>query len=121
MGSEKSDLVHFCGRAQIGYESPMASTIHMVKTHNLGKEKALEAAVKVAERLKEKAEIAYTIEGDRIEVKRTGAKGRIVVRETEVEAEVELGMMLRPMKGMIESKMAEYFDKYLASLQQDQG
>lgn len=95
----------------------MASKIHMVRSHNLGKAKALEAAIKVAERLKDKAQIEYSVNGDEISVQRSGAKGRIVVREAEVEANVELGMMLRPMKGLIESKMGEYFERYLKSIQ----
>ena len=96
----------------------MASTIHMVRPHNLGKDKALEAALKVAERLKEKAHIDYTVSGAQIDVRRSGAKGRIIVRDTEVEADVELSLPLRPMKSMIETKMGEYFDRYLESLQE---
>lgn len=91
------------------------ANVHMVRPHNLGKEQALEAAKKVADRLRDKAQINYTVEGDVIRFSRTGAKGTLKVSETEVEVDVEIGLALRPMKGLIESKMGEYFDRYLKS------
>lgn len=87
--------------------------IKMTRPHQLGKEKALAAGIKVAEVLKSKAQIDYSVEGDVINVKRTGAKGSIRVTETDVTAEVEIGLVLRPMKGLIESKMGEYLERYL--------
>jgi putative polyhydroxyalkanoate system protein len=74
----------------------------------------MEAALRVAERLKEKAQLEYRVSGDTIELERTGAKGKITVGDTTVIAEVTLGFMLKPMRGMIESKIDEYFARFLA-------
>ena len=93
----------------------MATKIHVVRTHTLGKEKAREVALKIAERMKDKAQVSYHVQGDVIVMERSGVKGHLRIRETDMEVDIELGLMMRPMKGMIETKVAEYFDRYLAS------
>ena len=93
----------------------MATKIHVVRSHSLGKEKAHQVALKIAERMKDKAQVNYRIQGDVIVMERSGVKGQLQIRETEVEVDIELGLMMRPMKGMIETKITEYFDRYLAS------
>lgn len=89
------------------------ATIDIQRNHNVGKDKAREVAQLVADRLKEKAGISYKWNGDVLEFERTGAKGTLKVSDTQVTVAIDLGMMLRPMKGTIESKIAEYFDRYL--------
>jgi len=93
----------------------MATKIHVVRSHSLGKEKAHQVALKIAERMKDKAQVNYRVQGDVIVIERSGVKGQLHIRETEVEVDIELGLMMRPMKGMIETKVTEYFDRYLAS------
>jgi putative polyhydroxyalkanoate system protein len=93
--------------------SPPMADIRVERKHGLGKQAAHAAALKVAERLKEKAQVDYRVSGDTIEFERTGAKGRIVIGEDSVVAEISIGFMLRPMRGMIESKIDEYFERYL--------
>jgi putative polyhydroxyalkanoate system protein len=90
------------------------STIRMERQHTLGEAKAREAASAVAERLKEKMQIAYRWEGNVLRFERSGAKGQLHVSDSQVRMEIELGLMLRPMKGMIEQKMADYFDRYFS-------
>ncbi len=89
------------------------ATIDVTKTHNLGKERARKAAEAVAERLKEKIEVQYQWAGDVLEFQRSGANGRIHVSDSEVRVEVDLGLMLRPMKGMITEKVGDYLNRYL--------
>ena len=86
--------------------------IRVEKTHALGKEAALQAALRVAERLKEKAQIEFQVAGDVIELTRTGATGRLTVSDDRVIAEVKLALMLRPMRGLVEAKIEEYFTRY---------
>ncbi len=93
--------------------SPPMADIRVERKHALGKQAAHAAALKVAERLKEKAQIEYRVSGDTIEFERTGAKGRLVIGEDSVVAEISIGFMLRPMRGMIENKIDEYFERYL--------
>jgi len=86
--------------------------IHIERAHTLGKEAAWAAALRVAERMKEKAQVNYRVLGDTIEFERTGASGRIVVEAERIIAEVKLGLLLRPMRGVIEGKIDEYFSRY---------
>lgn len=89
------------------------ATIDIQRNHNVGKDKAREIAQMVADRLKEKAGIDYRWNGDVLEFERTGAKGTLKVTDTQVVVAIDLGLMLRPMKGTIESKITEYFDRYM--------
>lgn len=86
--------------------------IRLERKHTIGKPAALAAALKVAERMKEKADIQYTVAGDVISFERSGAKGTIVVADETVTVEAKLGLLLRPMRGKIEQKIEEYFARY---------
>jgi putative polyhydroxyalkanoate system protein len=89
------------------------ATIDIKRSHSIGKDKARTAAEAVAQRLKDKIDATYRWEGDDLKFERSGAKGRIAVSDTEVRVEVELGMLLRPIKGKIEDKVHQYLDEYL--------
>ncbi len=71
------------------------------------------SALRVAERMKDKAQVQYRVNGDAIEFERSGAKGRIVVGADTISAEVTLGMLLKPMRGFIEHKSEDDFARYL--------
>jgi putative polyhydroxyalkanoate system protein len=86
--------------------------IRVQRTHALGKEAALRAALRVAERMKEKAQVEYRVVGDVIEFERTGAQGRLIVSDDLVVAEVKLGLLLKPMRGLVEGKIDDYFARY---------
>ncbi|HET8935861.1 MAG TPA: polyhydroxyalkanoic acid system family protein [Polyangiales bacterium] len=86
--------------------------IRVERTHALGKEAGLRAALRVAERMKEKAQVDFRVNGDVIEFERTGAKGSLSVTDDRVIAEVKLGLMLKPMRGLVESKIDDYFTRY---------
>lgn len=72
----------------------------------------MEAALRVAERMQEKAQVQYKVKGDTIEFERSGAKGKLVIDEQTVTAELTLGLLLKPMKGFIEGKLDDYFARY---------
>ena len=99
------------GAVILGYVGAMAD-IRVERTHALGKEAAHAAALRVAERMKEKAQVNYRVVGDVIEFERTGAKGRLTLGSDRVVAEVTLGLLLKPMRGLIEGKIEEYFQRY---------
>jgi putative polyhydroxyalkanoate system protein len=88
--------------------------IRVERAHNIGKQAALAAALRVAERLKDKAQVNYRVEGDTIAFERIGAKGRIVVSSDMVVAEITLGLLMKPMRGMIETKIEQYFTRYFS-------
>jgi putative polyhydroxyalkanoate system protein len=104
-------------RAEIWILSYVAAMpdIRVERAHNIGKEAALAAALRVAERMKEKAQVSYRVDGDAIEFERTGAKGRIVVGADKVVAEITLGFLMKPMRGLIEDKIEQYFTRYFSS------
>jgi putative polyhydroxyalkanoate system protein len=89
------------------------ATIDIRRTHSIGKDAARKAAEGVAEKLKEKLSVTYKWEGDDLRFQRTGASGRIRVTDTEVHVEVELGFLLKPMKGKVEQKVHQYLDEAL--------
>jgi putative polyhydroxyalkanoate system protein len=86
--------------------------IRIERAHTIGKEAAVAAALRVAERMHDKAQVKYRVLGDTIEFERTGASGRLVVSDTSVRAEITLGLLMKPMRGMVERKIEEYFVRY---------
>jgi putative polyhydroxyalkanoate system protein len=99
------------GAGILGYVGDMAD-IRVERTHALGREAALAAGLRVAERMKEKAQVEYRVDGEVISFERTGAKGTLTVTPDRVIAEVKLGMLLKPMKGFVEGKIDDYFARY---------
>jgi putative polyhydroxyalkanoate system protein len=89
------------------------ATIDVTRSHSLGKDKARDAAEGIAKRLQSKLDVKYRWDGDDLKFERTGAKGRIHVSDASVRVEVDLGLMLRPMKGKVEQKVHEYLDDAL--------
>lgn len=89
------------------------SDVRVTRSHTLGKERAMEAALNVAKRIEEKAQVQYRVVGDVIELSRSGGSGRIVVSDDSVTIEIKLGFAVRPMKKLLESKIEEYFSRYL--------
>lgn len=86
--------------------------IRVERRHTIGKEAAMAAALRVAERMQEKAQVQYRVNGDVIEFERSGAKGHIAVTGDTITAEVTLGLLLKPMRGFIEQKIDDYFARY---------
>lgn len=89
------------------------ATIDIKRTHTLGLEKAREGAEHVARRLQDKLEAKWSWVGDEIVFHRTGAKGRIAVTSTTVHVEIDLALVLRPLKSKVESKALQYLDEYI--------
>ena len=74
----------------------------------MGKEDARKAAEKIAEDIGEKIGASYRWDGDDLRFERSGASGSIHVSDDEVRVQVKLGLMLRPLRGTIESKIRSY-------------
>ena len=90
------------------------ATIDIKRDHSIGKDQARQVAEKIAERLKDKIQVTYRWDGDSLRFERSGAKGSIDVTDKNVRVAIELGMMLRPMKGMVEEKVNKYLDDALS-------
>jgi putative polyhydroxyalkanoate system protein len=86
--------------------------IRVERRHTMGKDAALTAALRVAERMQEKAQVQFRVMGDVIEFERSGAKGKIAVSDQTVTVEATLGLLLKPMRGFIEQKIDDYFSRF---------
>jgi putative polyhydroxyalkanoate system protein len=91
------------------------ATIEMERRHTLGKEAARTKAEELADRMKEKIGIEWAWVGDSIKFESKsgaakGAKGKVDVTDTSIRVEVDLPFMLRPLKGMVESRIREKLD-----------
>ena len=91
------------------------ATIELEKNHALGKDEARKKAEELADKMKEKIGIEWAWVGDSIKFEAKsgaakGAKGKVDVTDTLMRVEVDLPFMLRPLKGMVESKIKEKLD-----------
>ena len=89
------------------------ATIQITRSHQLDPETVRGKVQELANMLVEKLSAEYTWEKDRLIFKRTGANGFVRISDQELEVEVKLGMMLRPLKGTIEKTITEYLDQQL--------
>ena len=91
------------------------ATIELRKAHTLGKDAARQKAEDLADRMKDKIGIEWVWAGDNINFEAKsgtakGAKGRVEVSSSEIAVYVDLPFLLRPLKGMVESKIKERLD-----------
>lgn len=91
------------------------ATIEMEKRHTLSKDEARKKAEDLADKMKEKIGIEWAWSGDTIKFEAKsgaakGAKGKVDVTDSLIRIEVDLPFMLRPLKGMVESKIKEKLD-----------
>ncbi|MCB9667303.1 MAG: polyhydroxyalkanoic acid system family protein [Myxococcales bacterium] len=87
--------------------------IDIRRAHTLGKDAARKAADALSTELTNKLQVQSHWEGDVLKFERTGAKGQVAVSDSLVHVSVELGLMLRPLKGAIEAQVNKYLDRYL--------
>jgi putative polyhydroxyalkanoate system protein len=94
------------------------ATIDISRSHTLDKDEARKRAEQLAKSMEEKLGIRWRWEGDRIKFDAAsgaakGATGTVSVDTSNVRVEVDLPFMLRPMKGMVESKITDKLDKLI--------
>lgn len=88
-------------------------TISIRQPHQLSPAEARAKVDHVAARMREKFDMESQWDGDTLRFSRSGVKGSIAVEAQAVAVHAELGMMLSPLKGMVEQeirrKLAEEF------------
>ena len=84
--------------------------IEIVRSHKLGAGEARKAVDKMAADISRKLDAKTAWRGDTLEFKRSGATGTIDVEESKVRINVDLGLMLTPMRGVIEQQINSYLD-----------
>ena len=88
------------------------ATIEIRKNHSLGTDEARRQAEIIANHLGEKLSLSWSWSGNNIvfEVKggvAKGATGKLAVSDGVIAVDVHLPLLLRPLKGMVESKIRE--------------
>ncbi|MBY0399330.1 polyhydroxyalkanoic acid system family protein [Myxococcota bacterium] len=88
--------------------------IQMKRSHALGAEKARGQIELLADRMAERLGGAWRWQGERAVCEARGARACVFYDATTVSIEVDLPLMLRPMKSVLESKLEEYFQRYFS-------
>lgn len=88
--------------------------IHITKSHHLDQDTVRVNVQELADTLVEKLSAEYRWESDRLVFRRSGASGYVQIGDQEVEVEVKLGMLLKPLKNTIEKTITDYLDQHLA-------
>ena len=94
------------------------ATIDVRRSHTLPKEEAKKRAEDLARSMQQRLDLEWRWEGDRIlfEAPRgaaKGTKGTVDVDEKEVRVLIDLPLLLRVMKGTVESKVQEKLGQVL--------
>ena len=88
--------------------------IDIRRRHKLSIGDARAVVDKVAAKLREKFATESQWQGDTLKFSRSGVNGTIAVAADAVIVHAELGLMLSPMKGMIEQEIRNKLDEYFA-------
>ena len=89
------------------------ANIHIKREHNFGIDEARKRVDQMANSLQDRLEAKMSWKGNTLNIKRTGASGTVEVGDDYVECEVKLGLVLKPMKGMVESELNNALDEAL--------
>ena len=88
------------------------ATIDINRTHTLGIQKAREAVNAIAAELTRDLKVTSRWDGDTLRFHRAGAEGLIQVSGNDVRFQVDLSLLLRPLKSTIANQVQQYFDRY---------
>ena len=88
------------------------STIDIHAFHTLSHEEALNAADELSIDLAEKFGIEYGWEDEVIHFERPGVNGQILVQESELRIQANLGLLLMMLKTPIEQEIIRYLEEH---------
>ncbi|MGI8722632.1 MAG: polyhydroxyalkanoic acid system family protein [Geodermatophilaceae bacterium] len=89
------------------------ASVDITREHDLGVAEAKQRAQPMLDDLKSSFGVSGAWEGDHFVITQP-AKGSLDVTDTTVRVQVDLPLFLRPMKGVVESKINESLDEALA-------
>jgi len=89
-------------------------TIDIRRPHQLSIAEARAVVDKVAARMHEKFGMDGQWQGDTLRFSRSGVSGTIAVGGDAIEVKAQLGLMLAPLKGMIEQEIRRKLDEHFA-------
>lgn len=88
--------------------------IRVERPHSLGLEAAREKAQPLVEKLSGKYDLTPSWSGDTVKLKRSGVNGTLTIGEKTIKVDVELGLLMSAMSGMIQSEIERSLDKALS-------
>ena len=87
--------------------------IDFTHPHEMSQEDARNATERVAQDLEKQLDATYHWDGDTLRFERSGASGHLAVGDEAVHVVIELGLMLKPMKGRVRQEAQELLDHHL--------
>ena len=90
------------------------SRIQLKRPHQMTLVEARSVIDQIAARMREKFGMACEWHGDSLRFTRPGVKCDIAIGAGEILVNAELGLMLSPMKGMIEQEIRRKLDEHFA-------
>jgi putative polyhydroxyalkanoate system protein len=87
-------------------------TIDIHRPHQLSLPEAHAVVDQVAARMREKFGMEGQWQGDTLRFSRSGVKGSIAVAADAIHVHAELGLMLAPLKGMVEQEIRRKLDEH---------
>lgn len=88
--------------------------ISMKRRHGLGAAKARGQIEQLAQRMADRLGGAWRWQGEEAVCEARGAKARVCYDDTTVSIEVDLPFVMRPLRGTLEAKIEEYFERYFS-------
>jgi putative polyhydroxyalkanoate system protein len=85
------------------------------RTHTLGRQAAREKADLLAAKLTSEYGLDCQWQGDVLEVRRSGADGRIEVEDDRVRVLLNLGLLMSAMAGTVQTQIERALDKALSA------
>jgi putative polyhydroxyalkanoate system protein len=89
-------------------------SIDIRRPHSLSPAEARAVVEQVAARMHEKFGMEGQWQGDTLKFTRPGVNGSIAIGAAEIHVSAELGMLLSPLKGMIEQEIRRKLDEHFA-------
>ena len=89
-------------------------TIDIRRPHQLPIAEARARVEQVAARMREKFGLAGEWQGDTLHISRPGVTGSIAVEPAAIQVQARLGMMLTPLKGVVEQEIRHKLDELFA-------
>jgi putative polyhydroxyalkanoate system protein len=89
-------------------------SIDIRRPHQLSITEARAVVERVAARMQEKFDMTGQWQGDTLGFSRPGLSGSIAVEADAVQVKAQLGMLMAPLKGMIEQEIRRKLDEYFA-------
>lgn len=89
--------------------------ISLKRDHDLDQDDIRARVEGVADRVSSRLGGSWEWQGETAVCEARGARARVAYDETTISIEVALPRILRPLRGRLESKVEEYFERYFGS------